>query len=136
MPRRGSLFGYYAMVRTPLRSPTTDVAVPPTFEPRQPPLVSWHFVLLSPQVSVPISADHCLLQRAPECNALPAPSSFSNTALLLCLFSSVARSPRSFSGQVATPENSLPRGSSETGVGLRSSAHTSVRSALDRKSVV
>src|ERR1700675_3227450 len=52
------------MVRTPLRLPTTDVAVPPTFEPRQPPLVSWHFFLLAPQVSVPISADHCLLQKA------------------------------------------------------------------------
>src|SRR5882724_2013231 len=62
------------MVRTPLRSPTTDVAVPPTFEPRQPPLVSWHFFLLAPQASVPISADHCLLQKAPECNALPARS--------------------------------------------------------------
>src|SRR6202163_2090000 len=34
MPRRGSLFGYCAMVRTLLRLPTTDVAVPPTFEPR------------------------------------------------------------------------------------------------------
>ncbi len=40
------------MVRTPLRLPTTDVAVPPTFEPRQLPLVSWHFFLLAPQVSV------------------------------------------------------------------------------------
>jgi hypothetical protein len=49
------------MVRTPLGSPTTDVAVPPTFEPRQPPLVSWHFFLLAPQASVPISADRCLL---------------------------------------------------------------------------
>src|SRR5260221_1989828 len=76
MPRRASLSGYCAVVRTPLRSPTTDVAVPPTFEPRQPPLVSWHFSLLVPQASVPISADHCLLQKAPECNALPAPSSF------------------------------------------------------------
>jgi len=69
MPRRASLFGYCAMVRTPLRLPTTDVATPPTFEPRQPPLVSWHFFLLAPQVSVPICADHCLLQKAPECNA-------------------------------------------------------------------
>jgi hypothetical protein len=39
---------------------TTDV-VPPTFEPRQPPLVSWHFFLLTRQASVSISADHCLL---------------------------------------------------------------------------
>src|ERR1700682_336552 len=68
MPRRASLFGYCAKVRTPLRSPTTDVAVPPTFEPRQPPLVSWHFFLLAPQASVPISADHCLLTRT----ALPS----------------------------------------------------------------
>src|ERR1700726_4200138 len=30
-PRRASLFGYCAMVRTPLRLPTTDVATPPTF---------------------------------------------------------------------------------------------------------
>jgi hypothetical protein len=43
MPQRASLFGYCAMVRTPLRLPTTDVAVPPIFEPRQPPLVSWRF---------------------------------------------------------------------------------------------
>src|SRR6202790_83207 len=83
MPRRASLFGYCAMVRTPLRLPTTDVAVPPTFEPRQPPLVSWHFFLLAPQVSVPISADHCLLQKAPECNARPVPSWFSDSGLLL-----------------------------------------------------
>src|SRR3984885_13351824 len=75
-PRRASLFGYCAMVRTPLRLPTTDVATPPTFEPRQPPLVSWHFFLLVLQSSVPISADHCLLQKAPECSVLPAPSSF------------------------------------------------------------
>src|ERR1700730_16613727 len=60
------------MVRPPLRSPTTDGAVPPTFEPPQPPLVSWHFFLLAPQASVPISADHCLLQKAPECSVLPA----------------------------------------------------------------
>src|SRR3977135_2736409 len=62
MPRRASLFGFCALVLTPLRLHTTDVAVPPTFEPRQPPLVSWHFFLRAPQVSVPISADHCLLQ--------------------------------------------------------------------------
>src|SRR5258706_13360007 len=84
MPRRASLSGYCAVVRTPLPPATTDVAVPPTFEPRPPPLVSWHFSLLVPQASVPISADHCLLQKAPECNALPAPSSFSDTGLLLC----------------------------------------------------
>jgi hypothetical protein len=40
-PRHASLFGYRAMVRTPLHLPTTDGAVPPTFEPRQRPLVSW-----------------------------------------------------------------------------------------------
>src|ERR1700724_1589646 len=83
-PRRASLFGYCAMVRTPLRLPTTDVATPPTFEPRQPPLVSWHFFLLVLQSSVPISADHGLLQKAPECSVLPAPSSFADTGLLLC----------------------------------------------------
>jgi hypothetical protein len=31
------------MVRTPLRSPTTDGAVSPTFSPPRPPLVSWRF---------------------------------------------------------------------------------------------
>jgi hypothetical protein len=80
-PRRASLFGYGAMVRIPLRSPTTDAAALPAFSPRQLPLVSWHFFLLALQVSVPISADHCLLPKAPECNALPAPSSFADTGL-------------------------------------------------------
>src|SRR5579859_3601545 len=83
-PRRALLSGYCAVARTPLRSPTTDGAVPLTFAPPPPPLVSWHFFLLAPQASVPISADHCLLQKAPECNALPAPSSFADTGLLLC----------------------------------------------------
>src|SRR5690242_16096613 len=83
-PPRASLFGYCAVVRTPLRLPTTDAAVLPAFEPRQLPLASWHFFLLAPQASVPIGADHCLRQKAPECNALPAPSSFADTGLLLC----------------------------------------------------
>jgi hypothetical protein len=83
-PRRATLSGYCATVRTLLRSPTTDAAVPPTFEPRQLPLVSWHFFLLAPQASVPISADHCLRQKVPECSALPAPSSFSDSGLLVC----------------------------------------------------
>src|SRR5580700_8999525 len=83
-PRRASLFGYCAMVRTPLRSPTTDAVVLPAFAPRQLSLVSWHFFLLALQVSIPISADHCLLQMAPECSALPAPSSFVDTGLLPC----------------------------------------------------
>src|SRR6266478_602137 len=78
------LSGYCAVVRTPLRLPTTDGAVPPAFEPLPRRLASWHFFLLAPQASVPISADHCLLQKAPECNALPAPSSFADTGLLLC----------------------------------------------------
>ena len=72
-PLLTSFSGYCAMVRTPLRLPTTDVAVLPTFSPRQLLLVSWHLLLLAPQASVPISADHCLHQMAPECNALPAP---------------------------------------------------------------
>src|SRR5579863_6588768 len=75
-PRRASLFGYCAMVRTPLRPPTTDAAVRPAFESRQLPLVSWHFFLLALQALIPISADHCLLQMVPGCSALPAPSSF------------------------------------------------------------
>src|ERR1700730_1221324 len=83
-PQHASLFGYCAMVRIPLRLPTTDGAVLPAFEPRQLPLVSWHFFLLALQASVPISADHCLLQKVPECSALPAPSSFADSGLLLC----------------------------------------------------
>src|ERR1700732_5152143 len=72
-PLPALLSDYCAVVRIPLRSPTTDVAVPPTFAPRQPPLASWHFFLLAPQASIPISADHCLLQKAPEYSAVPAP---------------------------------------------------------------
>jgi len=45
--------------------------------------VSWRFFLLAPTASLPISADHCRLQMALECNALPAPSWFANTSLLL-----------------------------------------------------
>src|SRR5271155_1547583 len=73
-----------AVVRTPFRPPTTDAAVLPAFEPRQLPPVSWHFFLLARQALIPISADHCLLQMVPECSALPAPSSFADTGLLLC----------------------------------------------------
>src|ERR1700693_3369845 len=83
-PLPASLSGYCAMVRTPLRLPTTDAAVPPTFEPRQPPRVSLHFFLLAPQALVPISEDHCLLQKVPECSVLPAPASFADIGLLLC----------------------------------------------------
>src|SRR5204863_9712140 len=83
-PPRASLSGYCAVVRTPLHSPTTDAVVPPTFWPPQPPLVSWHFSLLAPQALVPISADHCLLQKVPECSVPPAPSSFADSGLLLC----------------------------------------------------
>src|ERR1700686_4759385 len=83
-PLPASLSDYCAVVRTPLRLPTTDAAVPPAFEllPRQ--LASWHFFLLAPQALVPIAADRCLLQKDPECSALPAPSSCANTGLLLC----------------------------------------------------
>src|SRR6266478_7087738 len=83
-PLPASLSGYCVVVRTPLRSPTTDVAIPPTFELLPLRLASWHFFLLAPQASVPISADHCLLQTAPESNVLPAPSSFADTGLLPC----------------------------------------------------
>src|SRR3977135_163078 len=94
-PRRASLCGYCAVVRTPLHSPTTDAAVPLAFSPPQRRLASWHSFLPARLVSIPSAAGHCLVPRAPECNALPAPSSFSDTGLLLCLFSSLARSPRS-----------------------------------------
>src|ERR1700674_3535085 len=83
-PPRASLCGYCAGVRTPLHSPTTDVAVPLAFSPPQQPLVSWHFSLLARQVAVPIAADHYLPQRAPEYSVPLAPTSFSNSGLLLC----------------------------------------------------
>src|SRR6266446_5109375 len=82
-PRRASLSGYCAAVRTPRHSPTTDAAVPLAFSPPQLPLTSSHFFLLAPQGLVPNAVDHCLLQRVPGCSALPAPSSFSDTGLLL-----------------------------------------------------
>ena len=65
-PPCASLCGYCVVVRTPLHLPTTDGAVPPTFSPPQPPLVSYHFFLRAPQASAPISAHHCLVQMAPE----------------------------------------------------------------------
>src|SRR5215813_2105551 len=37
-----SLFGYSAVVRTPVLSPTSDAAVPQIFEPRPSPLASWY----------------------------------------------------------------------------------------------
>jgi hypothetical protein len=83
-PRPASPSDYCAVVRTPLRPPTTDAAVLPAFAPRQLPLVSWHFFLLVRQALIPIAADHCLLQRVPECSALPAPSWCADTGLLLC----------------------------------------------------
>src|SRR6266436_8109606 len=63
-PRRASLCGYSAVVRTPLHSPTTDAVGPPTFWLPQQQLVSWHFSLPARQVAVPIAADHYLPQRA------------------------------------------------------------------------
>src|SRR2546429_1239432 len=82
-PRRASLCGYCAVVRTPLQSPTTDAVVPPTFWPPQQPLVSWHFSLRARQGAVPIAADHYLPQRVPGCSAPPAPASSANKDLLL-----------------------------------------------------
>src|SRR6202165_5876178 len=49
-PRRASLGGYCAVVRTPPHSPTTDAAVPRSFSPPQPRLASSPFSLLPPQV--------------------------------------------------------------------------------------
>src|SRR5580658_1074306 len=83
-PLPASPSDYCAVVRTPLRPPTTDAAVPPAFAPRPLPLASWHFSLLAPQASAPISADHCLLQTAPVCSAPPAPSWCADSGLLLC----------------------------------------------------
>src|SRR3981081_4739441 len=82
-PRRASLCGYCAVVRTPLHSPTTDAVVPPTFWPPRQQLVSWRFSLLARQVAVPIAADHYLPQRVPGCSAPPAPASSANKDLLL-----------------------------------------------------
>src|SRR6516164_8868077 len=70
MPLRSSLSGYCAAVRTPRHLPTTDAAVPPTFAPPPPPLVSWRSFLLAPRASIPSAADHYLLQRVLKCSAL------------------------------------------------------------------
>src|ERR1700722_14651001 len=83
-PLPASPSDYCAVVRTPLRPPTSDAAVLPAFAPRPLPLASWHFFLLARQALIPISADHCLLQMVPECNAPPAPSWCADTGLLLC----------------------------------------------------
>src|SRR5712664_4277759 len=82
-PRRASLCGYCAVVRTPLHSPTTDAAVPLAFSPPQRRLASSHFFLLAPHVLAPNAVDHCLLQRVPGCSAPPAPAWSSNKGLLL-----------------------------------------------------
>src|SRR5690242_5501043 len=50
-PPPALLSGYCAVVRTPLRLPTTDAAVPPTFAPPPLPRASWHFFLLALQAS-------------------------------------------------------------------------------------
>ena len=83
-PRRASLCGYCAVVRTPLHSPTTDAAVPLTFVLRQRRLVSWHSFLLVPLVSIPSAADHCPVQRARECSVRLAPSASLNRRHLPC----------------------------------------------------
>src|SRR5712692_7123923 len=70
-PRRASLGGYCAVVRTPLHPPTTDAAVSLVFSPLQQQLASYHFSLLVPQVLAPNAVDHCLLQRVPGCSAPP-----------------------------------------------------------------
>src|SRR5260370_41712658 len=96
-PPRASLCNYCAGVRTPLRSPTTDAVVPPTFWPPQQQLVSWHVSLLARQVAAPTAADHSLPQRAPKYSVPLAPESFFNTGLLLgCCASTTGRlrSPR------------------------------------------
>src|SRR5690242_20173713 len=67
MPLRGSPFDYCATVRTPLHSPTTDAAVPPTCAPPLPPPVSCRFSLLAPRASAPSAANHYLPQRVPKC---------------------------------------------------------------------
>src|ERR1017187_3993765 len=49
-PRRASLSGYSAVVRTPRHSPTTDAAVPLTFSPPRQRLASLHSPLRAPPV--------------------------------------------------------------------------------------
>ena len=81
MPLRSSPFGYCATVRTPLRSPTADAAVPPASVLPPPPLVSWRSFLLAPRAFAPSVANHCLPQMAPKCSVLPAPAASVDTRL-------------------------------------------------------
>src|SRR5713101_569752 len=73
-PRRSPLCGCSAVAHKLPRSPTTCVAVRPTSGPRQPRLVSWHSFLPARLAAAPSAADHCPVQRAPECSARPAPA--------------------------------------------------------------
>src|SRR5579862_2426092 len=84
MPLRSSPSDYCAMVRTLLRPPTADAAVPPASVPPPPPPVSWRFSLLVPRASAPSGASHCLLQKVPECSEPPAPAASVDTRPLLC----------------------------------------------------
>src|SRR6266853_6921295 len=73
-PRRLPLCGCSAGAHRLPRSPTTCVTVRPTSGPPQRRLVSWHSFLPARLAAAPSAADHCPVQRAPECNARLAPA--------------------------------------------------------------
>jgi hypothetical protein len=54
--------GCCAVVRKPLRSPTSDAATPPAFVRSQSPLISFHSSPRAPPTSAPSAADRCPLQ--------------------------------------------------------------------------
>jgi hypothetical protein len=75
LPAVASL-GCCAVVRRPLRSPTSDAARPRAFVRSRSPLVSSHSSRRARPASNPSAADRCPLQTAPECGAPPAPAGF------------------------------------------------------------
>ncbi len=76
-PRRSPLCGCSAVAHKLPRLPTTCGAARPTCAPRQRPRVSWHSFLPARPALVPSAADHCPVQKAPECSAPLAPAVFS-----------------------------------------------------------
>src|SRR5690349_16235818 len=66
---------YSAVVRTPRRSPTADVAVPPASAPLPPPPASSRFSLLARRSSAHTFLNRCLVRADPGCSAHNSPAS-------------------------------------------------------------
>src|SRR5580765_4720530 len=100
-----------AMVRTLLRSPTSDAATLPAFLPWPRWLVSCHSAHHARPALIPSVGDHSRCQTVPECAALPAPAASADRDRPLCWGAAADRAVPIACVPAAVPDSRPRRGS-------------------------